>query len=88
MKKIGMIAAMQEEFDVVKALLTDIDVVKKYNLEFCCGKLNEKDIVCYDGGRPVHGRRVPGVGTGDREPGRAFGRRDRDDDSQHDHSPG
>ena len=45
MKKIGMIAAMQEEFDVVKALLTDIDVVKKYNLEFCCGKLNEKDIV-------------------------------------------
>ena len=45
MEKIGIIAAMQEEFDVVKALLTDIDIVKKYNLEFCCGKFNEKDIV-------------------------------------------
>lgn len=45
MRKIGIIAAMQEEFDVIYELMQDCSVLKKYNLDIFCGLINNKEVV-------------------------------------------
>ena len=45
MKYIGIIAAMQEEFDVIYELMQEISVLKKYNLDIFCGLINNKEVV-------------------------------------------
>lgn len=45
MKKIGIITAMEEEFDVIKELLNCITVEKQYDLDVYCGSIGTKDVV-------------------------------------------
>lgn len=45
MKYIGMIAAMHEEIESIKKLMSDISVQKIYELEFIIGKIHSKDVV-------------------------------------------
>lgn len=45
MKKIGIITAMSEEFEVIKELMSNISIVEKYNLKLNCGIINEKEVV-------------------------------------------
>ena len=45
MKKIGIITAMSEEFDVIYELMQEISVLKKYNLDIFCGLINNKEVV-------------------------------------------
>ncbi len=45
MKKIGIITAMSEEFEVIEELMKDIEIVEKYNLQFYCGNINHKEVV-------------------------------------------
>lgn len=45
MKKIGIIAAMNEEIDAIKKLMKNITVKQIYELEFIIGKINNRDVV-------------------------------------------
>lgn len=45
MKKIGIIAAMQEEYDVIKELMENIKIEKYFNLELTLGEIGKKQIV-------------------------------------------
>lgn len=45
MKYIGIIAAMNEEVDAIKKIMTDISVKRIYELEFIIGKINENEVV-------------------------------------------
>ena len=45
MKKIGIITAMTEEFEVIEELMKNIKIVKKYNLKLYTGIINEKEVV-------------------------------------------
>lgn len=45
MKYIGIIAAMHEEIESIKKLMSDISIQKKYELEFVIGKIHSKDVV-------------------------------------------
>jgi len=45
MKYIGIIAAMNEEVDAIKKIMTDISVKGIYELEFIIGKINGKEVV-------------------------------------------
>ena len=45
MKKIGIITAMTEEFDVIKELMTNVSIIQKYDLKFNCGMIEEKEVV-------------------------------------------
>lgn len=45
MKYIGIIAAMNEEVEAIKKIMTDISMKKIYELQFIIGKINEKVIV-------------------------------------------
>ena len=45
MKKIAIIAAMQEEVDVIEELMSNIEIMKIYNLEILSGKINEKEVL-------------------------------------------
>ena len=45
MKYIGIIAAMNEEVDAIKKIMTDISVKGIYELEFVTGKINGKEVV-------------------------------------------
>ena len=45
MKKIGIITAMQEEFDVMKELMKEMNIIENYHLDFYCGKINNKEVV-------------------------------------------
>jgi len=45
MKYIGIIAAMNEEVDAIKKIMTDISIKGIYELEFIIGKINEKEVV-------------------------------------------
>ena len=45
MKYIGIIAAMNEEVNAIKKIMTDISVKTIYELEFITGKINEKEVV-------------------------------------------
>lgn len=45
MKKIGIITAMPEEFEVIENLMSDITIIEKYDLKFYQGNINEKEIV-------------------------------------------
>lgn len=45
MKYIGIIAAMNEEIDAIRKLMTDISIKEVYELQFIQGKINEKDVV-------------------------------------------
>lgn len=45
MKKIGLIAAMQEEMNAIKGIMTNITEKQIYELTFIEGKINEKDCV-------------------------------------------
>lgn len=45
MKKIGIIAAMQEEYDVIKELMENIKIEKYFNLELTSGEIVNKQIV-------------------------------------------
>ena len=44
-KKIGIIAAMNEEVEAIKELMIDINVKEIYELQFITGKISAKDIV-------------------------------------------
>ena len=45
MKYIGIIAAMNEEVEALKKIMTDISIKKIYELQFITGKINEKEVV-------------------------------------------
>lgn len=45
MKKIGIITAMSEEFEVIEKLMKNISAIEKYNLKFYCGLINNKEVV-------------------------------------------
>lgn len=45
MKYIGIIAAMNEEVDAIKKIMTDISVKRIYELEFITGKINKNEVV-------------------------------------------
>ena len=45
MKYIGIIAAMNEEVEAIKRIMTDISVKTIYELEFIIGKINKRGIV-------------------------------------------
>lgn len=45
MKYIGIIAAMNEEVEAIKKIMTDISVKRIYELEFITGKINENEVV-------------------------------------------
>lgn len=45
MKYIGIIAAMNEEVDAIKKIMTDISIKGIYELEFITGKINENEVV-------------------------------------------
>ena len=45
MKYIGIIAAMNEEVDAIKKIMTDISVKTIYELQFITGKINENEVV-------------------------------------------
>jgi len=45
MKYIGIIAAMNEEVDAIKKIITDISVRRIYELEFIQGKINGNEVV-------------------------------------------
>jgi len=45
MKYIGIIAAMNEEVDAIKKIMTDISIRRIYELEFITGKINGKKVV-------------------------------------------
>lgn len=50
MKKIGIIAAMQEEMKEIKAIMEDIEKIEIYDLTFFVGKINQKDCVLVECG--------------------------------------
>lgn len=45
MKKIGIIAAMQEEYDVIKELMENTKIEEYFNLELTCGEIKQKQVV-------------------------------------------
>ena len=45
MKKIGIITAMTEEFEVIRELMVDVSIIEKYDLKFNCGMIQEKEVV-------------------------------------------
>lgn len=45
MKKIGIITAMTEEFEVIEKLMENIEIIDKYNLKLYTGMINEKEVV-------------------------------------------
>ena len=45
MKKIGIITAMTEEFEVIEELMKNIEILDKYNLKLYTGMINEKEVV-------------------------------------------
>lgn len=45
MKKIGIITAMSEEFDVIRELMANVSIMQKYDLRFNCGMIQEKEVV-------------------------------------------
>ena len=45
MKKIGIITAMTEEFEVIEELMKNIEIIDKYNLKLYTGMINEKEVV-------------------------------------------
>lgn len=45
MKYIGIIAAMNEEVEAIKKIMTDISMSKIYELLFIIGRINEKEVV-------------------------------------------
>ena len=45
MRYIGIIAAMNEEVEAIKKIMTDISKEEIYELQFIIGKINEKDVV-------------------------------------------
>ena len=50
MKTFGIIAAMQEEMQEIKKIMTDIEEKKVYELTFFEGKLNTKNVVLVESG--------------------------------------
>lgn len=50
MKKIGIIAAMQEEMKAIKQIMCDIEEIKIYDLTFFIGKINQKECVLVESG--------------------------------------
>lgn len=50
MKRYGIIAAMQEEMQEIKKIMTDINEEKIYNLNFINGKINDTEIVLVEAG--------------------------------------
>ena len=40
MKKIGIITAMTEEFEVIEELMKNIEIIDKYNLKLYTGMIN------------------------------------------------
>ena len=50
MKKIGIIAAMEEEKNAIKHIMKDIKENKIYELIFTEGKINEKECVLVESG--------------------------------------
>ena len=45
MKKIGIITAMTEEFEVIEKLMENIEIIDKYNLKLYTGIINGKEVV-------------------------------------------
>lgn len=50
MKKIGIIAAMKEEMQEIKNIMTEIESKKVYELDFIKGKINNTDLVLVEAG--------------------------------------
>lgn len=50
MRKIGIIAAMQEEMEAIKEIMTEITIRKIYELVFFEGKINKKECVLVECG--------------------------------------
>ena len=44
MKKIGIITAMQEEFSVIEELMSNVEIINKYNLKIYSGIINNKEV--------------------------------------------
>lgn len=45
MKKIGIITAIQEEFSVIEELMSNLEIINKYNLKIYSGIINNKEVV-------------------------------------------
>lgn len=45
MKKIGIITAISEEFDVINELMKEVKIEEKYNLKLYTGMINDKEVV-------------------------------------------
>ena len=45
MRKVGIIAAMQEEMEAIKKIMCDVSEIKIYDLTFWEGKINQKECV-------------------------------------------
>lgn len=59
MKKIGIITAMEEEFEAVEKLLTDKEVKRIHNVDFYVGKIKDKKcILAKSGVGKVHAARL------------------------------
>ena len=50
MKYVGIIAAIDEEIDSIKKLMTDSNIKEICNLQFITGKINEKEVVLVKSG--------------------------------------
>lgn len=50
MKKIGIIAAMQEEMEAIKQIMCNIEETKIYDLTFYEGKINQKECILVESG--------------------------------------
>ena len=50
MKKVGIIAAMQEEMEAIKQIMCNIEEIKIYDLTFFIGKINQKECVLVESG--------------------------------------
>ena len=50
MKIYGIIAAMQEEMQEIKKIMTEIEEKKVYELTFFKGKINDKNVVLVESG--------------------------------------
>ena len=45
MKKIGIITAIQEEFSVIEELMSNVEIINKYNFKIYSGIINNKEVV-------------------------------------------
>ena len=62
MKKVGIVVAMEEEFEAVESKMKDIEIKQIYNLRFTIGKIGKKECILVKSGvGKVHAARTTQV---------------------------